>query len=191
MLDVIGVDLAAKFSAVVWLHGSGKVADQFDSFEISQSTLAGKLRWITSVVDEVPHKDGYVVVIEDLPPHIPHSSIVKSVAQLQGRIIQALGPSHLIHTYFVPPAYWQRDMGVFRATPEETALKAKELGYEPPDLLQARKLAVGVRGKATAVREALKQQTDYVDAYLIAKWAQICMSENRVWDMHIVKQYKD
>lgn len=183
----VAVDLAARFSACVVLDEFGDVAEQWDSGRMGPREVAEAIRATVDgqTVAGVPP----LTVIEDLPHHLPASSIIKSVAQLQGRINQALTVAQLERTFYVPPAYWEQAMGVFRQDHDVWAARAAERGYTAPDLLAARGLVPGTRGQATAVKEALKQQTDYVAAYLIAAWAQQCMATNQHWDLKIVKQY--
>ena len=183
----VAVDLAARFSACVALDERGGLAEQWDSAGMGPREVAEAIRRTVdrNSLDGMPP----LIVIEDLPPHVPSSTVAKTVAQLQGRINQALTLAQLERTFYVPPAYWERDMGVFRQDEEVWTARAASLGYTAPDLLAERGLVVGTRGQATAVKEALKQQTDYVAAYLIAAWAQRSMAADRHWDLTVVKQY--
>lgn len=188
MRPVVAVDLAAKFSAIVALGADSQVRQQYDSAGRTHRELSALIWETTSALHGLTGQSP-VVVIEDLPPHVPSSTVAKTVAQLQGRIINTCPTAYLIDLYFVPPAAWERDMGVWRKETSEWEEIAAKLGYVPPDLLRHHGLVPRQAGKATAIKEALKQRTDYVAAYLIGRWAQWCMTENKTWDSRVVKQY--
>ena len=203
MRIVIAVDLATRFSAGLVRTAGGEVVRQWDSVGRSHSVLA---RYVYSEYLTALTTFGAltrpIVVVEDLPPHVPSSLVRTQVAQLQGRIIQEFSRNDGIQLpnvkaledlFFVPPAIWQHEMGVWRATPEQTAAVAAGLGYEPPDLT-ARWFETHdvLKPLSSTQRAALaKQTTDYVDAFLISEWTRRCMAEGRVWDSKTIKQYKD
>ena len=186
MRPIIAVDLATKFSAGIVLDQHGDFVSQWDSYGWKHSQVAQQI-----FTDYTALRDAYIdapplVVIEDVPPrNLPN---LRGVLQLQGRILQVFG-KYGDDLYWVPPALWQHEMGVFGATDGETAKRAAEFGYEPPDLVEMRGLKRGERGYGTAIREADKQATDYVDAFLIAMWARWTMERNQVWDLRVVRQY--
>lgn len=184
---VVAVDLASKFSAVVSLDQVGSVMSQWDSAGMNHREFARKL-WDTQQEAAAACGELPVVVVEDLPQHVPSSLVTKSVAQLQGRIVQQFEETVLVDLYFVPPAFWEQGMGVWRKPLCDWELLAEKLGYRPPDLLGARGLVPGVRGQSGAVKDAVKQQSDYVAAFLIGVWAQRAMREGAVWDTKIVKR---
>jgi hypothetical protein len=193
MRPIVAVDLAAKFSAGVLLDPDGNLTSQWDSFNWSHGQVAQQIFDDFAFLgathpDEVP-----LVVIEDLPQHVPSSAITKSVAQLQGRILQifdVLGQQHLDSVFWVPPAVWQQGMGVWQRGSEAAEFAASALGYKPPDLVTERGYKPGQRGYGKLIREAEKQQTDYVDAFLIAAWARMSMERGMVWDSRLIRQYR-
>lgn len=183
---IVAVDLAARFSAVVIRDDDGKVQYQWDSYGYTHTQFTKKLIEKIEMLDEFFE---VIVVIEDLPQRVPWSTISKNVATLQGRIkheARAAGVNKLI--YWVPPTMWQRPIGVFRKGIEVEAEVAKELGYEPPDLLAERNLVEGTRGQSTAIKEALKQKTDYIAAFLISEWARRDILNGVYWDTKLITQ---
>lgn len=189
MRPVVAVDLAAKFSAIVALDAGGQVYDQMDSAGYTHRGFANTI-WDVAEATRAVCSGWPVVVIEDLPQHVPSSMVAKTVSQLQGRIIHACPYGRLADLYFVPPHTWERDMGVWRQELPDWERIAIGLGYDTiPDLVTQRGLVAGTRGQGTAVTEALKQRTDYVAAFLLGRWAQMCMHEDRTWDPKTIKQY--
>jgi hypothetical protein len=190
MRPVVAVDLAAKFSAGVLLNPDGELASQWDSLGWTHGQVARQIfddfTFLGATYpDEVP-----LVVIEDVPPrNVPG---LRGVLQLQGRILQmfdVVGQRHLESVFWVAPMMWQRPMGVWRGGTEAAAFAASALGYKPPDLIAERGYKPGERGYGKLVREAEKQQTDYVDAFLIATWARMSMERGEVWDSKQIRQY--
>jgi hypothetical protein len=170
---VRGVDLAARYSAFVDGTSSGQVVASGDSSE--NRNVASAVVSNLSAVD--------FLVIEDLPQsHILFTGIVKSVCRTQGRIIHSLSSEELTRTFLVPPAVWQRHYpGVFRGPLSAAKDTAQELGFTPPDLLQDKRgLYEDLKGlPRQKVRARLKKiSTDYVDAFLIMKWAQDVLCEH-------------
>lgn len=161
--SVLGIDLASKNSALVLLDADGQVVDQRDSVGLTPRA------WAQQVADVSYGAD--VVIIEDLPAHVPWGSIVKTVCMVQGRILQALPPQRLQDTWFVTPAVWQQSYeGVWKGKASAAATVAAEFGYEPPDVVGATRFLEASRTPGEAKRWAKKVMTDYVDAYLIAQW---------------------
>ena len=164
-MRIRGVDLAARYSAWVDLDSDGTVAAQGDS-------LDG--RPVSTVCTEgLGGVD--VLMIEDVPPRIQFTGIVKTVCRAQGRIFERLTDDQLSRTFLVPPGPWQTYQKVSRKSLKETEAVAASLGYVPPDLLSVHGDRLeGLKGPARQkVRGILlKARTDYVDAFLIAEWGQ-------------------
>lgn len=80
-------------------------------------------------------------------------------------------------TYFIAPATWMRDMGVWKMGIEGAREAALALGFGEPDLLSRYADDVPPLGKEHAkerskIRGQLKKaSTDYNDAFLIAEFA--------------------
>lgn len=169
------VDLAAVASASVVLD-DGVVVDQLDSYGQREGEFIRRLT--------APWKDRQppdILVVEDIPHGVSFGTSSKKASRLQGRIadqLDALG--RLDSLLFVPPALWQRHMGVWRMGPKGAKDKAAEYGYHAPDLMDGRypipPKGAGDPAKAKARSKVLtslnKAKTDYVDAFLIAQWAQ-------------------
>lgn len=155
MESVLGVDFASRYSAAVRMSAGGEVKHQFDSWKVSENT------WL----DGLTFTLASYVIVEDLPPSVPWSSIVKGVACQQGRLIERMETNGVSSKLvFLSPATWQRYFpGIWRKGPDVSAEYAASLGYVPPDLSN------GLKGKARTT--AKKVQTDYVMAFLIARWA--------------------
>lgn len=164
---ILSVDLAAKFSAGIVRGDGGEIHLQFDTLHRSPSEVAHLIAE-TAALFEVSH-----VFLEDVPYGISKQFMVKPVLRLQGHIIQALGDAEQPSPLFVAPATWQRAMGVWRASPADTAAVAAERGYTPPDLLEIHSDALPAKGpERTKIRTLLKKSaTDYVDAFLLSEWA--------------------
>lgn len=177
MRSVVAIDLAAKYSAGVVINQNGKMIEQWDSLGWTHCQVVEQLLYSYMVVlDGMP-----MAVVEDLPPRwgAVTDRNTKTVLQLQGRILHEFDKAgYLSSLWFVVPSLWQREMGVYRVTPEEAEAVAAGLGYAPPDLLLQRELERGTRGQATAIKEADKQRTDYVAAFLLASWAQQHLEAN-------------
>ncbi len=177
-----GVDLAASSSALVILGLSGpNVRFQDDSFDRTDG------QFISTIVGAA--LDGSLVVIEDLPYHIPYRLSVKDVLRLQGRLIGAMEHRGLLdRMVFVVPSTWQQSFnGVWRGGPKAAQAAALEQGYERPTLVdsEARFSLEGMTGKPRSNRRTKikKLETDYVDAFLIARWAQEAYSQEPLLDM--------
>jgi hypothetical protein len=186
---VVAVDLAAKYSATVRLDSEGAVQSQWDSLGVPRYEVARRIygEYTTALAQEMnDHRP--LVVVEDVPPrNLPG---LRPVLQLQGRILQEFAPAANDVLFFVVPAEWQQSMGVYRVNTEVAEEVAIGYGYVPPDLLAQRVLEVGTRGQAAAIREAVKQRTDYVSAFLMARWAWECVAHDRKWHVSRVRQYE-
>lgn len=160
---IVSLDLAAKFSALCGMSLEGEVLFQDHSWGKSEQ------EWVDSVVrpfyDVQPPGLPIALFIEDIPHAVGFRKLVKHVCQLQGRIVQAManvGAEDRI--VFVPPQLWQMHFkGVYRGKAEGALKAAESLGYSPPQLLTP-----DVHGKDRM--NARKTMTDYVDAFLIARW---------------------
>ena len=169
------VDLAAKFSAVVLRDRSGEVLGQFDSRELTPFQFVARIgrtaRWAE------------LTVVEDIPYGISNQAMVKPALRLQGSIMLACNAS-IDNLFFCAPATWMKDFdGVQRAPKgltkseadkyriEMAAKHAAELGYQPPDLVQAyidANPGKKILKKDTAPLE--KSMTDYVSAFLMSEF---------------------
>lgn len=176
------VDLASKYSAATVVDRAGKVLREFDSlgktsFEFAEEIAQTALDW--EVTD---------VILEDVPYSIKGGQgQVKPVFRLQGIIFGELVRVDLLdNTWMLNPSTWQSFFpGVGRAPKgvkgvaalhaRETAARAAALerGYEPPPLVQnyIDSLPAGVRALKYDTNHLAKVETDYIDAYLIAAWA--------------------
>lgn len=119
------------------------------------------------------------LVVEDIPHNLGRfDSGMKHVCRIQGRIVHELdGMDLLDRLVFVPPATWQRHYdGVWRAGAKGARAAAKARGYTPPNILADWELSLRLPPtgpERQKVREQAKKiMSDYVDAYLIAAWAQ-------------------
>lgn len=176
---ILGVDLAARFSAGIVLGRDGEIHLQFDSWGRAQTETAMLIAEFAKAMEPD------LILIEDVPYGISKQFMVKPVLRLQGMVITELTRAGMEdRTLFVAPATWQRDQGVWKASPSAVAEVATGKGYTPPDLLavhassippKAQRGAEGAAEQAKARTKALstlrKATTDYVDAFLICDWA--------------------
>lgn len=162
-MNLIGVDLAAKYSAAVWTDHWLPVIGQFDSTDRTETQF---LQGLTAPFEgpDLPAQ----LVVEDLPHGVAYRNLVKRVCQLQGRIAERMdGLGCLDLLLFVAPATWRNAYPVLRKRGQgmdAVVPIACEYGYVPPDIPALR----GPRGGNALER---KVQTDYCAAYLIARWA--------------------
>lgn len=171
---ILAVDLAAKFSAVVVLDADGGVTDQFDSWGKSAQEFVDR---IVNWVEYGP--DSLYIVIEDVPYGISNQKMTKSAFRLQGYILGqlavALPQARWKQILFVMPSTWQRTFeGVWRGEKTGAETAARSMGYEAPDLLDtyADRLPFNGPARTKAKADLRKSRTDYIDAYLIARWAE-------------------
>ncbi len=162
MLTLVGVDLAAKFSALCHLDSDGHIRVEHDSWGRTEAEFIDLVTapWIQ------PDPPA-ALVVEDLPHGVKYMTNTKNVCRLQGRIVERMdfyGALH--HLWFAPPAEWRRSyVGLERGTgPDAVVPVAAEYGYTAPDLSH-RILRAGDKGTAKKVA------TDYCAAYLITRWA--------------------
>lgn len=154
------------------LDESGQVVRQWDSWDTAPWSFCAE------IVSVVRNTDTQVVAVEDLPYGLSRQAQIKPPLRVQGMLIAhlALG-GFLDRTYFIAPATWQRDAGVWKAGAEGAKEAAEALGYFAPDLLTQYADDVPPLGKEHAkerakIRGQLKKaSTDYNDAFHIADFA--------------------
>lgn len=171
-MNILVVDLAAKFSAGCVMGEDGKVLHEFDSrgksaFEFTDEIVFNAWRFkVTSVV------------LEDVPYGISSQAMVKPVLRLQGIIIRALGDKGLLqHALFLNPSTWQNTYpGVARGPAKDRVEAARQAalsaGYTPPDLVAqyVASLPEGTKILKKNTNPLEKVMTDYIDAFLMARW---------------------
>lgn len=178
-MNIIAVDLAAKFSAAVCIgepaeaHGTPTIVSQWDSWQRSQSEFITE----TCAAFDPLHRYAFTstprvvpdaLIVEDLPQRVPWMSTVKDVCRLQGRFIERMHDYGQLHKLvFAPPHAWRRTYpGLERGTgPDAVVAVAARKGYTPPDLSERCGPQKGTRSTARKVA------TDYCAAFLIANWA--------------------
>lgn len=180
-MSVLSVDLAAKFSAACVVDEGGEVPWEANSGEFSS------LQWVYKLGAAGGAYEPDYILIEDVPYGISSQAMVKPVLRLQGMLIAELAMQNLLdRTLFINPASWQRHYpGVARApkglstneghTYRENAARvaASTFGYEPPPLVETyfKDLPEGKRPLKKDWSKLAKQETDHIDAYLMARWA--------------------
>lgn len=174
-MKFLGVDLAASYSAYCLLDASGQVCAQGDSFGLSDEEFIFRLKAHGSWPETL-------TVVEDLPHKIIYRIQVKEVCRLQGRIIDEFERDSSIEgLHFIAPQTWQIAFGVFRKGVKPTMEEAEKHGYVPPDLKEVdpRFKLDGLTGTVRSkLRETAKKlRTDYTDAFLISRWAQLTYAE--------------
>ena len=182
-MSIVAVDLAAKFSAAVWMDDNRKVFHQCDSWQSTETwfidTITQPWRYATAPPD--------ALVIEDLPPRVPWMTVVKDVCRLQGRIAERMMQYGWREAMlFVQPAVWRGHYGedLKQGTGPNAVLPvAEQHGYHWPSDLKDR--AVGRGTKATANKVA----TDYCAAYLIGRWALDYFDEHGTFDAPRTSRY--
>jgi hypothetical protein len=166
---VLTVDLAARFSACAVVDNKGEVVEEFDSW--GKTAFA----FVDEIIDTAARHEVDILIFEDVPYGLSKQFMIKPVLRLQGIIIHALGMANLIEkTVFLNPATWQRSFeGVFGGKAAGALAAAQVFGYNPPDMLIVHADEVPEKGKDRAkVRAQLKKaSTDYVDAFLMGRWA--------------------
>jgi len=159
--SVLGIDLASRYSAAVLWDGS-RVSAQFDSVGLNPGQFVAKVAEVAA-----DHRVQEIVV-EDIPHHVKWTGLVKKVCRLQGRILAQAEYA----VWFVPPAVWQRSYdGVWRAGPGGASEAAAKLGYQAPDFSDDPRFEPLAKTPGERRRLRKKVESDYVDAYLIARWA--------------------
>jgi hypothetical protein len=175
------VDLASKFSAAMVVDRSGQVLCEFNSVGLSSIEFAEQCAQ-TALDYEVTE-----AIFEDVPYGIKGQGQVKAPFRLQGIIIDEMAKVDLLDcTFFLNPSTWMNHFpGVARApkgmskadgTRARYAAARKHAaahGYSPPPLVQnyIDSLPEGTRVLKKNTDPLLKSETDHIDAYLIATWA--------------------
>ncbi len=175
MLSLVGVDLAAKYSAVCWMGHLGSVLSEWDSWGSAEDTFVASIVAPFATCPVPPS----VLVVEDLPHRLPFSHLVKTVCRLQGRIAHAMDAvGHLDRLLFVAPAQWRAHYtGLGRGTgPDAVVPVARDNGYTAPDLTP-RIIRAGHTGIARKVA------TDYAAAFLITRWALSTWETQQTFDV--------
>lgn len=166
---ILSVDLAARFSAGIVMSRDFEVHFQFDTWGRSQRETS------LLIADSARLFDVEYVVIEDVPYGISKQFMTKPVTRLHGRIQNDLEDAGFKdRSYFLAPATWQRTFdGVWKGGTSGAAAAAASFGYTPPNMLEIHAHEIPERGtERTKIRTLLrKSMTDYVDAYLISRWA--------------------
>ena len=168
-MKVLTIDLAARFSAAAVMNSQYDILLEFDSWGKSS------FDFVNEVIGAAIKYKVDVIIFEDVPYGLSKQFMIKPVLRLQGIFIHALGLSGLIErTVFLNPATWQRSFDDVYGKKAAGALAAAQLlGYNPPDMLAIHADEIPEKGKErTKMREQLKKAaTDYVDAFLMARWA--------------------
>lgn len=178
---VVAVDLAARYSAGVWLHSPSQVLRQWDSAAVDEDTFLTECTWMFHGRCEADH-----LVVEDLPHGVSYRNLVKRVCQLQGRLVERMaGAEQLNRLLFVAPATWRNSYPALRKRGlgmEAVVPLAADLGYTPPQLDHL----AGPRAGKALIR---KVQTDYCAAYLISAWALNTYAEHQTLDVPGTARY--
>jgi len=169
---ILGIDLAARFSAAVAVDASGQAVYQFDSWGIDSDQFAQ----VTAAFCAVHNPS--VIAIEDLPYGLSRQAQIKAPLRAQGMMISHLRLAKVLdRAFFIAPASWQRGFeGVWKGKAPGATEAAVSLGFVAPDLLGEYADDVPPLGKEHAkerakIRGQLKKaSTDYNDAFLIAEW---------------------
>lgn len=189
-MSIAAVDLAHRFSAWVIQDAMGEVLLENDSWGKTQDEIVSEI----SELCLWPSLE--VLIIEDLPFKLPSTTLTKAVYRLQGRIIDRiclLGRQDLM--LFLPPAPWQRHFsGVWKGGITGAKLAAGEYGYYQPDLIAQREHLLPLKGdpSRTKLRTSLKKvESDYVDAFLMGRWAYETKEELGHFDVPTSSRYLD
>lgn len=185
---ILGVDLAARFSAAILRGNDGEIHSQFDSRDKTALAFCQEVAQAAVKAD--------LIVIEDVPYGISNQAMVKPVLRLQGAItayLTALGA--VDRTVFLVPSTWMKDFpGILHATTkgltkaasdqeriDTAAFHAERGGYTPPDLVTDYLTACKASGKKALKKNTgplAKSMTDYISAWLMSEYArQFTMDE--------------
>ncbi len=162
-MSIIAVDLAARYSAAVWMTAILPVIAEWDSATTPEQSF---LQQCCGPFEDDIHPDQ--LVVEDLPHGVAFRGLVKRVCQLQGRIAERMDDlGKLDRLVFVTPATWRNSYPELRKRgqgADAVISLAVEHGYVPPDNVAL----YGPRGGTALAR---KVQSDYCAAFLIGLWA--------------------
>lgn len=177
-MDIVAVDLAAKYSAAIHMSAARQPIHQWDSWQKTETEF---LDTITT-----PWRSGTppdVLIVEDLPHGVPYMTVVKDVCRLQGRIVERMNSfGHIKAIGFVQPAAWRAHFDLKQGSgPAAVIPVAEQYGYWPPDLTDR----TGKGDRATARKVA----TDYAAAYLIGRWALDFFDEHGTFDAPRTSRY--
>jgi hypothetical protein len=194
---------AVDFAASAWascLLRRGEVAHQTCAYY--HPTEREAVREIVKPFSDHPVEPD-VLLIEDVPHQMRFDTVTKAVVRMQGRVIHRMDELRVVDKIlFVPPALWQRgftSLGysdgkeLWRARSEVYAAFAeRHFGYEPPNLLELHKseyeeLHHEARAKLRAPLKKL--MTDFVDAFLIAKFFELYYERNGTFDAPSAQRY--
>lgn len=156
---LLSVDLAPRNSAAVALDSGSKVIFQYDSLN---ATL---LEFLNELGQSALNPFIEIVLLEDMPHGSSFRFDVKESCRMQGMVLKQLIDLDMSNkVLFVQPNKWKSYHKVPSRNKERQAREiAKALGYEPPDLHSH--LHLQERTKARKI------ETDYIDAYLMGRWA--------------------
>lgn len=178
-MSIVAVDLAAKYSAACWMDADGAVIDEWDSWGKTESEFielcVSPWRLTEVTDDDIP----VVMVVEDLPHGLKHSTLMKNVYRLQGRLYERMTAYGFAdEVLFLSPQAWRAHYPMLKRGQPPSAVVdvCAEIGYEPPDLTTRSKIK---GGKAIARKVA----TDYCAAFLIGRWA---VHSKVTWDSYDV-----
>lgn len=169
----ITVDLASKFSAACVMDARHKVHREFDSLNKSS------FEFVDEILAAVVEYDPEIIIVEDVPYGISSQQMTKAVTRLQGAIIRDLTKmGYWERLVFLNPSTWQKEYsGVARGPKEDrekaAAFHADFMGYQPPNLVQQHidSLPEGARVLKKNTNPLEKTMTDYIDAFLMARWS--------------------
>jgi len=190
-LNLLGIDLAARFSAGIVLNEQHEVLSEFDSWKYSQ------LEFVDKCVEEALKYGVSSTIAEDIPYGIKQQAQTKPATRLQGILIRAFSENKILEDlYFLNPSTWQRDMEVFREKPYTPREAAEQRGFSQRLPIEMYVEDIPPLGKEhskrrSAVRAQLKKaSTDYDDAYLITAWGHEQIKKGPLLDVKGVQQYE-
>lgn len=192
VVNVVAIDLAAKFSAAVWMW-EHTVIRHWDSWQNSESTFIDRCTDMFHP-DHSELRIPDVLVIEDLPHRLPFMTNIKDVCRLQGRLVERMHRYGAMNKIlFVPPAEWKRHYGapLKQGTgPTAVVEVAVRMGYLPPDL-DSRMVINPKTGRPKAGERATAKKvlTDYCAAYLIGRWAVDSAISQNTFDVARTSRY--
>lgn len=175
-VSILGVDLAAKYSAACWLNDDGAVIRQWDSWGLSETEFISSL--LGPFVVPGPEPAPQYIVLEDLPHRLPFSTLIKQVSRLQGRIYDRFERVDCqSQVVWLDPATWRNHHALLRRKglgPQAVVDSAGLVGYAAP----LEELTVRAKGNG-GIGVARKVASDYCSAFLIARWA---LKSLQTWD---------
>lgn len=181
----LAVDLASKFSAAMVVDLEGQVLCQFDSTGLTPIEFAEQCAQVALDYEVTD------AIFEDIPYGISGQGQVKAPFRMQGIVIDEMAKVDMLDkTWFLNPSTWQNTFdGVARAPKGLTKVEGERAryeaarehalarGYEPPPLVAQYIADFRLHNGEFArilkknTNPLAKTETDYIDAYLIAAWA--------------------